>query len=165
MNSIVVLIWAIVFFIGYRIYAKYIDTKVIQSDRRGPLQQNVHGRGGIHAHQQKHPFRAISSNRLPGQPPSLAPLSRSSGLASCSDLDSGRRPLHRLGSGLLQRHSGHAKRGASFGGLSHKLISPRARVILLAFIYFYLLLIAGAFGNVVVSTAISSRQLPWLGCC
>ena len=54
--------------------------------------------------------------------------------------------------------------GASFGGLSHKLISPRARVILLSFIYFYLLLIAGAFGNVVVSTAIGLKAAPmaWL---
>jgi hypothetical protein len=31
--------------------------------------------------------------------------------------------------------------------LSHKLISPRARTILLSFVYFYLLLIAGAFGT------------------
>ena len=54
--------------------------------------------------------------------------------------------------------------GASFGGLSHKLISPKARIILLSFIYFYLLLIAGAFGNVVVSTAISLKAAPmaWL---
>ncbi|MCJ7747732.1 MAG: carbon starvation protein A, partial [Desulfobacterales bacterium] len=54
--------------------------------------------------------------------------------------------------------------GASFGGLSHKLISPRARIILLAFIYFYLLLIACAFGNVVVSTAIGLKAAPmaWL---
>ncbi|MGZ6193198.1 MAG: carbon starvation CstA family protein, partial [Syntrophales bacterium] len=54
--------------------------------------------------------------------------------------------------------------GASFGGLSHKLISPRARMILLSFVYFYLLLIAGAFGNVVVSTAIGLKASPmaWL---
>jgi len=54
--------------------------------------------------------------------------------------------------------------GASFGGLSHRLISPRARIILLSFIYFYLLLIAGAFGNVVVSTAIGLKGAPmaWL---
>jgi carbon starvation protein len=54
--------------------------------------------------------------------------------------------------------------GASFGGLSHRLISPRARLILLAFIYFYLLLIAGAFGNVVVSTAVGLKAAPmaWL---
>ena len=54
--------------------------------------------------------------------------------------------------------------GLSFGGLSHKLISPRARIILLSFVYFYLLLIAGAFGNVVVSTAIGLKAAPmaWL---
>ncbi len=54
--------------------------------------------------------------------------------------------------------------GASFGGLSYKLMSPLARVILLSFIYFYLLLIAGAFGNVVVSTAVALKPAPmaWL---
>lgn len=54
--------------------------------------------------------------------------------------------------------------GTSFGGLSYRLISPRARIILLSFIYFYLLLIAGAFGNVVVSTAVALKSAPmaWL---
>ena len=32
------------------------------------------------------------------------------------------------------------------GGLSYKLISPRARTILLSFLYFYLLLIMAALG-------------------
>jgi carbon starvation protein len=56
------------------------------------------------------------------------------------------------------------KDGASFGRLTHELISPRARIILLSFIYFYLLLIAGAFGNVVVSTAVGLKSSPmaWL---
>src|SRR5574341_638188 len=39
--------------------------------------------------------------------------------------------------------------GLTMGGLSYKLISPRARTILLCFLYFYLLLIMGAFGAVV----------------
>jgi carbon starvation protein len=39
--------------------------------------------------------------------------------------------------------------GLSLGALAYKLISPRARVILLSFIYFYLLLIAGAFGAII----------------
>ncbi|HTU03156.1 MAG TPA: carbon starvation CstA family protein [Candidatus Sulfotelmatobacter sp.] len=38
--------------------------------------------------------------------------------------------------------------GMTMAGLSHKLISPRARTILLAFLYFYLLLIMGAFGAI-----------------
>jgi carbon starvation protein len=54
--------------------------------------------------------------------------------------------------------------GASFGGLSYKLISPRARVILLCFIYFFLLLIAGAFGAIVVNaaTGVKSAPMAWL---
>ncbi len=39
--------------------------------------------------------------------------------------------------------------GLTMGGLAYKFISPRARGILLAFLYFYLLLIMGAFGAVV----------------
>ncbi len=54
--------------------------------------------------------------------------------------------------------------GASFGGLSYKLISPKARIILLSFIYFLLLLIAGAFGNIVVDAATGQKSSPmaWL---
>lgn len=39
--------------------------------------------------------------------------------------------------------------GLTMGGLSYKLVSPRARGILLSFLYFYLLLIMGAFGAIV----------------
>jgi carbon starvation protein len=54
--------------------------------------------------------------------------------------------------------------GASFGGLSYKLISPRARIVLLCFIYFFLLLIAGAFGAIVVNAAVGAKSSPvaWL---
>jgi carbon starvation protein len=54
--------------------------------------------------------------------------------------------------------------GASFGGLSYRLISPKARIILLCFIYFFLLLVAGAFGAIVVNAAIGQKSSPmaWL---
>jgi carbon starvation protein len=41
------------------------------------------------------------------------------------------------------------KEGLTLGGLSYQLISPRARNLLLGFLYFYLLLIMGAFGAIV----------------
>jgi carbon starvation protein len=50
--------------------------------------------------------------------------------------------------------------GLSLGGLSYKLISPRARVILLSFIYFYLLLIAGAFGAIIAGALIKLPSGP-----
>jgi carbon starvation protein len=39
--------------------------------------------------------------------------------------------------------------GMTMGGLSYKLISPRARTLLLSFMYIYLLLIMGAFGAII----------------
>ena len=39
--------------------------------------------------------------------------------------------------------------GMTLGGLSYKLISPRARSLLLSFLYIYLLLIMGAFGAII----------------
>ncbi len=45
---------------------------------------------------------------------------------------------------LAMRHE-----GMTLGGLSYKLISPRARSLLLSFMYIYLLLIMGAFGALI----------------
>jgi carbon starvation protein len=50
--------------------------------------------------------------------------------------------------------------GMSLGGLSYKLISPRARTILVSFIYFYLLLLAGAFGGVIAGALIKLPSGP-----
>jgi carbon starvation protein len=50
--------------------------------------------------------------------------------------------------------------GLSLGGLSYKLISPRARTILLSFVYFYLLLLAGAFGGVIAGALIKLQSGP-----
>src|SRR5512135_3308295 len=49
--------------------------------------------------------------------------------------------------------------GLTMGGLSYKLISPRARTILLSFLYFYLLLILGAF-SAIVAGIFSNPNVP-----
>lgn len=50
--------------------------------------------------------------------------------------------------------------GDTMGALSYKLVSPRARNILMLFIYFYLLLIMGAFGNQVGKTLMTRPSVP-----
>jgi len=50
--------------------------------------------------------------------------------------------------------------GQTFGALSYRLISPRARNLLLLFIYFYLLLIMGAFGNLVGFSLMTNPSIP-----
>jgi len=55
---------------------------------------------------------------------------------------------------------GVREEGKSFGALSYKLISPRARTILLIFIYIYLLLIMGAFGKIVGFDLLTNPAVP-----
>jgi len=166
MNSIVVLILGlVVFYVGYRIYAKYIDTKVIQSDPKKATPAKMYMDGVEFMPTSKSILFGYQFKSIAGAAPIIGPIIA---------IQWGWLPalIWILGGALfigwVQDYSSAMvamrNEGASFGGLSHKLISPRARVILLAFIYFYLLLIAGAFGNVVVSTAIGLKAAPmaWL---
>jgi carbon starvation protein len=55
---------------------------------------------------------------------------------------------------------GVREEGQSFGALSYRFISPRARSILLTFIYFYLLLIMAAFGKIVGYDLMTNPAVP-----
>ena len=55
---------------------------------------------------------------------------------------------------------GVREEGKTFGALSYQLISPRARTILLVFIYLYLLLIMGAFGKIVGFDLLTNPAVP-----
>jgi len=55
---------------------------------------------------------------------------------------------------------GVREEGQTFGALSYRLIAPRARSILLIFIYAYLLLIMGAFGKIVGYDLMTSPTVP-----
>src|SRR3990170_8138851 len=55
---------------------------------------------------------------------------------------------------------GVREEGQSFGALSYRLISPRSRMILITFIYFYLWLIMGAFGIQVGFNLLTNAAVP-----
>jgi carbon starvation protein len=55
---------------------------------------------------------------------------------------------------------GVREEGQTFGALSYRLISPRSRIILLTFIYFYLWLIMGAFGVQVGFSLLTNPAVP-----
>jgi carbon starvation protein len=55
---------------------------------------------------------------------------------------------------------GVREEGKSFGALSYQLISPRSRIILLIFIYFYLWLIMGSFGTQVGFNLLTKPYVP-----
>src|SRR4030066_349144 len=166
MNSVFVLIIGlIVAFIGYRFYSKYVDTKIMKSDPKKATPAKMYMDGVEFMPTNKNILFGYQFKSIAGAAPIIGPiiaiqwgwlpaliwiLAGAFFIGWVQDYSSAM---------IAMRHE-----GASFGGLSHKLISPRARIILLSFIYFYLLLIAGAFGNVVVSTAIGLKAAPmaWL---
>jgi len=166
MNSVVVIILGlIVFFVGYRFYAKYIDTKIIKADPKKATPAKMYMDGVEFMPTSRNILFGYQFKSIAGAGPIIGPIVA---------IQWGWLPallwilLGAFFIGWVQDYSSAMvamrKYGASFGGLSHTLISPRARIILLSFIYFYLLLIAGAFGNVVVSTAIGLKSSPmaWL---
>ena len=166
MNSVVVvLIGLAVAFIGYRVYAKYIDTKVMKADPKRATPAKMYMDGVEFMPTSKSILFGYQFKSIAGAAPIIGPIMA---------IQWGWFPalIWILGGaffiGWVQDYSSAMiamrREGSSFGRLSHELISPRARVILLSFIYFYLLLIAGAFGNVVVSTAIGLKAAPmaWL---
>jgi len=166
MNAVVVLILGfIVFFVGYRFYAKYIDTKIVKADSKRATPAKMYMDGVEFMPTSKNILFGYQFKSIAGAAPIIGPIIaiQWGWLPALIWILGGALFIgwvHDYTSAMVaMRHE-----GASFGGLSHRLISPRARVILLSFIYFYLLLIAGAFGNVVVSTVIGLKAAPmaWL---
>ncbi|HMK37077.1 MAG TPA: carbon starvation CstA family protein [Desulfomonilaceae bacterium] len=166
MNSIVVLIIGfIVAFVGYRVYAKYIDSKIIQTDPKRATPAKMYMDGVEFMPTSKNILYGYQFKSIAGAGPIIGPIIA---------IQWGWLPavvwillgtffigwVHDYSSAVIAMRN----EGASFGGLSHRLISPKARVILLSFIYFYLLLIVGAFGAVVVNTAVGLKGSPmaWL---
>jgi carbon starvation protein len=161
-NSIVVLIIGfIVAFLGYRVYAKYIDSKIVQSDPKRATPAKMYMDGVDFMPTGKSILFGYQFKSIAGAAPIIGPIIavQWGWLPALIWILAGAFFIgwvHDYSSAMIaMRHE-----GASFGGLSYKLISPRARTILLSFIYFYLLLIAGAFGNVVMSTAIGLKGSP-----
>jgi carbon starvation protein len=166
MNAVVVLIAGfIVFFFGYRFYAKYIDTKIIKADPKRATPAKMYMDGVEFMPTSKNILFGYQFKSIAGAAPIIGPIIaiQWGWLPALIWILGGALFIgwvHDYTSAMVAMRN----EGASFGGLSHRLISPRARVILLSFIYFYLLLIAGAFGNVVVSTVIGLKAAPmaWL---
>ena len=166
MNSILVLVLGfLVSFVGYRFYAGHVDRKIIKSDAKRATPAKMYMDGVEFMPTSKYILLGYQFKSIAGVSPIIGPIIA---------IQWGWLPalIWILGGALfigwVQDYSSAVvamrNEGLSFGGLSHKLISARARTILLSFIYFYLLLIAGASGNVVVDTAIVLKGAPiaWL---
>lgn len=162
MNSILVLILgAVVIYVGYFIYARRIDRNVIQPDAKKATPAKMFMDGVD--------FTPASRNVLFGyQFKSIAALGPITGPIIA--VQWGWFPallwiiLGTFFIGWVQDYGammmGVRREGDSMGALSYKLVSPRARNILMIFLYFYLLLIMGSFGNAVGKTLMTNPKVP-----
>ncbi len=162
MNSLVVLLIAFILLaIGYFVYGKRIDRNIIKSDpdKATPAKMYMDGVD----------FTPASRNVLFGyQYKSIAALGPITGPVVA--MRWGWLPallwilLGTFFIGWIQDYTSQImpmrEEGKTFGGLSYTLISPRARTILLIFIYFYLLLIMGAFGKIVSADLFTNGKIP-----
>ncbi len=149
--ALLLLILAIVIVIvGYRVYATRMDREVMQTDAKRSTPATMYNDGVD--------FMPASASVLFGyQFKSIAALGPIVGPITAAQF--GWLPaflwliigvlfigwVQDYGAALLSMRN----EGMTMGGLSYKLISPRARTLLLSFLYIYLLLIMGAFGAIV----------------
>jgi carbon starvation protein len=162
MNAIFIVLGALVVAIGgYRWYAGYIDKKVVESDPHKVTPAKMYMDGVDFMPTSKNVLFGYQFKSIAGAGPVVGAIIA---------LQWGWLPallwlflgvlfigwVHDYISGVVAMRSD----GLSLGGLSYKLISPRARTILLSFVYFYLLLLAGAFGGVIAGALIKLTSGP-----
>ncbi|UCF56526.1 MAG: hypothetical protein JSW15_10710, partial [Deltaproteobacteria bacterium] len=163
MNSLWVLLWWIVIVvIGYWVYARHVAKNIfgVDAGRATPAKMFMDGVDFMPAN--KNVLYGFQLNSIAGAAPIIGPIVA---------LQWGWLPaLLWLGLGVffigwLQDFSSAMvsirNDGDTFGALGYKLISPRARKILLTFVYFYLLLIACAFGHVITRGISGNAALPF----
>jgi len=163
MNSIIVLILAALgIVIGYGWYARRIDRNVVQPDPKKATPAKMYMDGVD--------FTPASRNVLFGyQFKSIAALGPITGPIIA--VQWGWLPalvwviLGTFFIGWVQDYGamimGVRRDGDTLSALSYKLISPRARTILMIYIYFYLLLIMGSFGNSVGKQLMVNPKVPF----
>ncbi len=162
MNAVLTLVISIAgIIIGYRFYAKSIDAKIVKPDEKKATPAKMYMDGVD--------FTPANRNVLFGyQFKSIAALGPITGPIVA--VQWGWLPallwvvLGTFFIGWVQDYSsimlGVREEGQSFGALSYRFVSPRARTILLTFIYFYLLLIMAAFGKIVGYDLMTNPAVP-----
>ncbi len=163
MNTVFVLfIGAVALFLGYRVYARTIDRDIVQSDAKKATPAKMYMDGVD--------FMPASRNVLFGyQFKSIAALGPITGPIAA--VQWGWLPalvwiiLGTFFIGWVQDYGamimGVRRDGDTLAASSYKLVSPRARSILMLFVYFYLLLIMGAFGNLVGKSLMANPRVPF----
>src|SRR5512135_1197797 len=164
MNTLwIVVIAAIIIYVAYNFYAKQIDQKVIVADAKKATPAKMYMDGVD--------FMPTSRNVLYGYHfKSIAAAGPIVGVITAANLWGWLPSLLWLVVGVtfIGWASDYSaimvsvrNDGNSLSAISHKLIAPRTRQVLFVFIFFYLLLIAGAFIGILAATLSARADVPF----
>jgi len=162
MNAVFILIIGIAAMaVGYFVYAKSINKSVIQPDLKKATPAKMFMDGVDFAPANRNVLFGYQFKSIAALGPILGPIIA---------VQWGWLPallwiiLGTFFIGWVQDYTsimiGVREEGQSFGALSYRLISPRSRMILLIFIYFYLWLIMGSFGVQVGFNLLTNVAVP-----
>src|SRR6266498_4906523 len=164
MNTLwIVVIAAVIIYVAYNFYAKQIDKNVIQADAKKATPAKMYMDGVD--------FMPTSRNVLYGYHfKSIAAAGPIVGVITAANLW-GWLPAILwliLGVSFIGWASDYSaimlavrNDGNSLSAIAHRLISPRTRLILFVFIFFYLLLIAGAFVGIMAAILAARPDVPF----
>src|SRR5512144_2311853 len=162
MNALVVLLIGVAAIaLGYFVYARYVNRKVIQPDARKATPAKMYMDGVDFTPANRNVLFGYQFKSIAALGPILGPIVavQWGWLPALLWIVFGTFFI-----GWVQDYSsimlGVREEGQSFGALSYRLISPRSRTILITFIYFYLLLIMGSFGTTVGFTLMINPAVP-----
>lgn len=163
MNTLIALVLGVVVaYLAYAVYAKNVDAKILKADAKKATPARMYMDGVD--------FTPASKNILYGyQFKSIAAAGPIVGTITAATLWGWLPALLWLFVGVsfigwVQDYGAimmsTRRDGDSISALAHRLISPRSRSLLLVFIFFYLLLIAGAFGNLLAANLVGQPSVP-----
>jgi len=163
MNTLwIVVIAVVIIYLAYNFYAKQIDRTVIQADAKKATPAKMYMDGVD--------FMPTSRNVLYGYHfKSIAAAGPIVGVITAANLWGWLPSLLWLmiGVSLIGWVSDYSaivvavrNDGNSLSAISHKLIAPRTRSILFTFIFFYLLLVAGAFMGIMAALMAARPDVP-----
>ena len=163
MNTLwIVVIAVVIIYLAYNFYAKYVDRTVIQADAKKATPAKMYMDGVD--------FMPTSRNVLYGYHfKSIAAAGPIVGVITAANLWGWLPALLWLmiGVSLIGWASDYSaivvavrNDGNSLSAISHKLIAPRTRSILFTFIFFYLLLVAGAFMGIMAALMAARPDVP-----
>lgn len=162
MNAILIILLGIIAIaVGYGVYAKSIDRNVLQPDDKRATPAKMFMDGVDFTPANRNVLFGYQFKSIAALGPILGPIIavQWGWLPAILWIFAGTFFI-----GWVQDYSsimlGVREEGQSFGALSYRLISPRARGLLITFIYFYLLLIMGAFGVQVGFNLLTNPAVP-----